>query len=76
MTQNNDAVAMVFSASLRQVHGNMSPRGKKLAVQPVNKLVHARKFTWKNNMADETQEVCSFHEMSLDDRLIKVNSIF
>ena len=27
-------------------------------------------------MADETQEVCSFHEMSLDDRLIKVNSIF
>ena len=27
-------------------------------------------------MADERQEVCSFHEMSLDDRLIKVNSIF
>lgn len=27
MTQNNDAVPMVFSASLRQVRGNMSPRG-------------------------------------------------
>ena len=27
-------------------------------------------------MADERQEVCSFHEMNLDDRLIKVNSIF
>ena len=67
---------MVFSASLRQVRGNMSPQGQRIAVQPVNRLVHARRFTWKNKMADGTQEVCSFHEMSLDDRLIKVNSIF
>ena len=26
-------------------------------------------------MADETQESCSFHEMGLDDRLVKVNII-
>lgn len=27
------------------------------------------------NMADETQESCSFHEMGLDDRLVKVSII-
>lgn len=27
------------------------------------------------NMADETNESCSFHEMGLDDRLVKVNYI-
>ena len=27
------------------------------------------------NMADETTESCSFHEMGLDDRLVKVNYI-
>lgn len=27
------------------------------------------------NMADETHESCSFHEMGLDDRLVKVNIV-
>lgn len=27
------------------------------------------------NMADETHESCCFHEMGLDDRLVKVNIV-
>lgn len=39
------------------------------------KVIMRASFTWKNNMADETKESCSFHEMGLDDRLVKVKVI-
>ena len=68
------------------LNGPSFATGEKEKVEPANSEdnfleTHARafRFTCKIvqniNMADETTESCSFHEMGLDDRLVKVNYI-
>ena len=37
---------------------------------------HIRPTCKNNNMADQVEESSSFHEMGLDDRLVKVTNIF
>lgn len=65
---------LVFPRTLaRQVKQMHEPASFKLSTEDT--LTSHWSFTWRNNMADESKESCSFHDMGLDDRLVKVNVI-